>query len=696
MSRRKWAKSTAPSKNSREPIELTIARHGVASSGRNPFASVEAASSLTLTDFQADLIDHPSPVRICSAPTGAGKTFAYEWGPAIGLNTLFVVPTRRLAQNLQANVRATMQKMGWNAERITRHLHLWSSDDTKRRQADGMTSHEVRQERVRRMRGFSGAPFKGQFIIATPESVAGLLLRPPKAEPGMPQFSLSDIAAFDHIVFDEFHTIDDRGLGLAAAIAKVAEGVSPRGGRRPHITFLSATPIDIAGTLVAFGIEEASIATLSEKISTPDVGSTDPKGFRTVHGDVRLTVGAHAGLAEACRAEEVAISETLARGKMVILVGDSIASVKGARPDLATIFLNLGVAREDILTINSIDDAHSGGRDDYGRFGGLEDASTARVILATSSIEMGVTFDSTMMITEPGHDLCSFMQRLGRVARKDVPGRVIVTSGGMNKQAHGAISRGMAAARISSGSRVDIETFTTWILAGRASEMEVCEEDLERDTVPSSTTYRTMGVRAVWCATLFWCALSRNWQIKKGERDLLYTHRPKRGWEIEKHLRALEKSHHRDLRDWAAALVGMASILRSIEPRVRVQHSVRVFDFIPRSMAMRYSDILAAPVLEDQDGPYVALRRPLEQILSNGDKRRYQATIQPLPPLSVMELPEITERDAAAQWVRAVEDASRRIPGADEDLASATRLVRLTGFVPMLDVEVFSSGSGVV
>ena len=70
----------------------------------------------------------------------------------------------------------------------------------------------------------------------------------------------------------------------------------------------------------------------------------------------------------------------------------------------------------------------SAGPAEPGRFaaGPHRRAEDARLIVATSSVEVGVNLDTRLMLTDPGFGGASFLQRYGRCARGDVPGRVVV------------------------------------------------------------------------------------------------------------------------------------------------------------------------------------------------------------------------------------------------------------------------------
>ena len=284
---------------SRHPVDLLIRRHGVAAGQENPFAETMAGAEAVLTDFQVRLLRDSAPVRIASAPTGAGKTYAFELAPLVGRNVLFVVPTRRLAQNLEQSVRGIFARNGWEEADVEGRLAVWTSDAMEEATGSGLTSAEVRAQRVRQLRGLGGFRKDGTFIIATPESVGRLLLNPPVRDSGQAAISLMDLLSRHHIVFDEFHTIEARGFGLACALCRVASGLSTAG-HRPHVTFLSATPVDILGALTAFEVPEAEISTFEERVESWRPGE-EPPGARMVHGDVEVSLGRYPDILDACR-----------------------------------------------------------------------------------------------------------------------------------------------------------------------------------------------------------------------------------------------------------------------------------------------------------------------------------------------------------------------------------------------------------
>src|SRR4051794_29346407 len=233
---------------------FTIARHAV------PVREAYGG----LSDLQHAMLDDEHPIRIFSAPTGAGKSYAFQRGVMCGRRVLFIVPTRRLAENLAAAMRHDFAARGIGEDATARRIVIWTSDERRRLETEDSTIR-VGRLRVRQLRQSDLAADEGRMILATPESVAWGLLRPPRPDHGESALNIADVLrGVDHIVFDEFHTIDPRGLGIAAAVAAITSRV--RGGAR--LTFLSATPIDVRSALVDFGIDPAFIALGQETVVT--------------------------------------------------------------------------------------------------------------------------------------------------------------------------------------------------------------------------------------------------------------------------------------------------------------------------------------------------------------------------------------------------------------------------------------------
>ena len=379
-----------------------------------------------------------------------------------------------------------------------------------------------------------------------------------------------------------------------------------------------------------------------------------------------------------------------------MVIHDSVVKLKAARDTLSGIFQAHGVAKVDILTINSIDDAHREFRDAHGVGGRSADPRRARAILATSGIEIGVTFSASLMIMDPGHGSCSFIQRVGRVSRGDLQGRVVV-AGPVPADMRAALRKvGAVQPAASEPAEIDVREFVGAVLHDVAYEFSTKEDPRPGEL----QAHGRMSNRAVWCASLFWSALRRVWAIYLGERATLRDFRPRKVRAFEAKLATLEKSGLDRPRKWANAFIREATRFRDIERRVRVRHGERI-DSVPESMVGRYSELFGSPILEDTEGFCIELRRPLESILKSGDTRPFRPTLQPFAPLDGMALPPLSRRSAAEAFAQELKRARRHPFGdkGDRVCEEVGHLVRMTGVVPREgDEEVTTAhqGSGVV
>ncbi len=85
-----------------------------------------------LSPLQHRILHDPAPVRVFSAPTGAGKSHAFIKAASEGRRVLFIVPTRRLAQNLAQDAADEMAQL---SQPVLDAVGLWSSDERVRQQA---------------------------------------------------------------------------------------------------------------------------------------------------------------------------------------------------------------------------------------------------------------------------------------------------------------------------------------------------------------------------------------------------------------------------------------------------------------------------------------------------------------------------------------------------------------------------------
>lgn len=629
-----------------------------------------AAGENGLSPLQEALITHPARIRIASAPTGAGKSYAFQRAVRNGKRVLFIVPTRRLAQNLVASLLESD---------ASSQVALWTSDERERQKAEAPELN-VGRLRVRQLRGLE-ARQDGDIIIATPKSVAWLLLRPSKPGVGEAWAGLPDpIRELDHIVFDEFHSIDARGFGLAAALCRVAGSIAGDHGAR--ITFLSATPTEITRPLVALGAPESAIACLEETVLSGAAAQTG--AGRALHGDVAVSFCDAPDMAALAEAHKSEIRACLARKRQAIFVFDALRDLFPAKERLAAFFDRLGVPKEERLSINSADDSSRGGIPRDFCAGRDADPLAAKVLVATSSIEMGVTFRAGLMFMEPGFDTLSFVQRLGRVARGDETGAAIIRCAEQDRRDW--LRRLMLNLKKESEVEkvVPVHRFAVLAMASMADRFANQAGDLAAQTPPA--TFRSMPMRAVWCSALFWAALERDKKLTTGMRRTLESFRPPQAGLVLSLLKSLSESSLHSARVWASAFEAEALRLRSIPQRVLIKEPDGRELRLSSAIFEAYHELVAAPsFLGANDDLVVLVDRPLEDILRDSDRRKVDQRVEALFPHKG-SAEYVDARDPSREWLanarRFRDEARGRRPDSCHALEAAIDLVRLSGIVP--------------
>lgn len=588
---------------------------------------------------------------------------------------LFIVPTRRLAQNIAQGLVGDLVDGGWSPVEAEARVMIWSSDATRKLKEE---SPDVLPGKIRlgALRDDGGPRGRGMMIVATQESVVHLLLgRLPSGDAMDPQ-TIWDFLRLDHVVIDEFHTIDARGMGLACALASVTSRIE--GGAR--LTFLSATPIDVRSTLASFGIAPEMISVRQENVVTGTPAKTP--GLRAVHGDVSLRIETGDGLLSALRAHEADIRATLDRddaGRQLVIIYDSVKRLMADKAELAVFLDRLGVSAEERLAINSMDDSVERASDGAFTFGNLNDPVRFKVLVATSSVEMGVTFKAGMIVMEPGHDPCSFVQRIGRVARGDLEGRVVVhaTNAQMEKAGWLRMVCADLAARVGP---VPVDAFIGSVLAGTRQRFDISGLDPEAE----DGNFRKMPQTAVWCATLFWTAMEQA-EWRKVLRANFREFRPRKAGRMGAMLASLQRSPNRATQAWAKAMIEEAKTLRVILDKVRLVEPDGFCKLIPWHLYASTQELIDAPsFVDEKDALWVRVPRPISEIeASLGGLRagRREEVLLPHEERTLMVGADRLRDD----WLKAVASCLKQ-PGLTEDvreaIETALRIVRLTGIVP--------------
>lgn len=647
-------------------MAVTVARHCVASGPDG------------LSPLQAALLSTPERVRIADAPTGAGKTFAFQQAVARGERVLFVVPTRRLAQNIAAGLIRDLAGMsGWSSEQAERKVEIWSSDRSAQLREQGVT--RIAGHRIRQFQALDPTREGGEMVIAVPEVLSHLLLRR-TMDAGQAAAGIFEVLDFfEHIVFDEFHTIEPRGFGLAALCARLASAENPDGSRfgRARVSFLSATPLDLQPVLARIGIPPPHIAQLQETLT--DDG-------RPVHGDVALSMVEADSLADLAEANREAIASEVMAGRQVVLIYNRLGDLIREMPQLLTSLRDQGIAAEQVLVVNSISDSGKDGVHPLGyRTGRFQNPDAFSVLVATASIEMGVTFrEANLMLMEPGFAPMNFLQRYGRAARRGADGAVVVRHDPASSQRHPWIRALHGWITAHDGQRVAINTLTEQL--SQHTQAAFAAQNPE-DT-------RFFGVlpnRAAYTAGLYWNALMGHKSNQGPRWQHLKHHQPPTARTIAvllKQVRTMEEDRlfRKSAKFWCDRFEEQAYVLRDIAQRITVHQADGNTVQVDPIFLARETEILdRLPVTDGPNGPEIRLSGMLEDYLRE-ERVPQQRMVTVHFPHTANSAELKLGPTLVDDWCRNLQgrggDAGMAWDDFPEAMAAAEKLVRLTGLVP--------------
>ena len=639
-------------------MEVTIARHCVAH-GKDG-----------LSPLQQALIGDERRIRVAEAPTGAGKSFAFLRAVAQGQRVLFFVPTRRLARNLAASMVHELERLdGWDRGRAERAVAFWSSEQREEFGRDGVGT--ISGVRLRQMAALDPLG-EGELIVAVPETVA-LLLASRRLEPDQSSKGVFDfLDAFDHIVFDEFHSIQARGFGLAGMFARLVAVTSREGHPfgRAKVSFLSATPLDLKPVFDALEIPETAVAWMQETLTTEG---------RPLHGDVTLSWSNAGDMLSLLEEESDEVLRELEAGRQVVLIYDALGDLERDLARLAQQVRCWGIDPERVLVINSIRDSAPDGTLGCGFASGRrQDPDRYDLLVATASVELGITFrDARLLLMEPGFSATNFLQRYGRCARRGADGRVVVR-----------------AAPRKVGRNPWLRTLRDWIQAHDGGTQSI--EDLTAClTAEHSGAFGNLSKRAAWCTGLFWRVLMEHPSNRGGRHGhLLYAQPPpaRRIHSLMQQVAELEqdREYAAHARAWLRSLKEQVLDLRGIGRQIVVvqedgsrvkadelwlERETHVMERFPVDAAL--GEVRIAGYLEDH----------LREIQDRSRRRRWLA----LFPHTGVRSEIVLDEGAVETWCRLVDRidpygfAAQDHPGA---LKAARDLVRLTGLVPGDDPEI--------
>jgi CRISPR-associated endonuclease/helicase Cas3 len=666
-------------------MALTISKH-----------SSQYVTKDELSYTQEQLLNHPAQIRIAAAPTGAGKSFVFQRAMARQQQRiLFMVPTKRLVQNQYRSLFKQLTNKnqggeGWSEKQAQAKIALWTADETLRLKNLGIT--QITTRRLLEMLAVNERYEGGEMIFAVPETVNHLLLRP-YPQQGLPDNGIFDLLyGFDHIVFDEFHTIQARGFGLAAVLARLAVKFAQEAddGVIAKINFLSATPINIMPVLNQLGLQNEEVAFLEEKVVHEAIGSQG----RMIHGDVVLNFENVNTIPTLMSKYADEIKAQVGKSRQVVVIYNKLEDLHRQITELENAIRQADISPESCLLIDSISDSRPF---DWpqGHFavGRQQQPEQFQVLITTSSVEMGVNFEADLLLMEPGFEAMNFLQRYGRAARGEYDGQVIVRYDDELLRGNEWLSDVLQWYENYANTTQTINTLTDILCsAGKSTGITSVQKRFDDHINTSTIKYFTkLSVRASYAAGLYWHVLQKHFSHQKHRNAHLFKYRPRVAREIEELLNQVlemkdDKRFGLYAKKWYEEFERQALTLRDIEPRIRVIEPNGKPFTAPYSWLRNKTWILDLyPLIIGKDG--------VEEIHSGEDlhqaflqENRYEPkTKEVYFPNTGMKSELIDDYQLVDRWCQALEEqrgpekrAWRKYP---KSMEAAIELVRRTGLV---------------
>lgn len=668
-------------------MEVIIAKHSVAKRPQDG-----------LSPLQYQLLTEQKRIRIVEAPTGAGKSYAFQKALLNGQRILFIVPTRRLAQNLAAGLINDLVNSGkpWTEELAESKVAIFSADQTQQLITQG--ERRISGYRLRQLDALNDTRDDGEMIVAVPEVISNLLHRDKKSltkgSAGEGVFSI--LSQFDHIVFDEFHTIEAQGFGLAALFAKLASIILPDGEQfgQAKISFLSATPLNILPILEKLGIDRAAVKYLHEELL--DEEQVDNAEARPLHGTVVLSLLTETSLPACLQLHHPLIQQEVQANRQVVIIYNALQNLRRDLPLLKQQFQQWGIAPQTVLVINSIDDSGGNRQTRYGFASGRQqNPDQFNILIATASVEMGVTFRAAnVMFMEPGFTPMNFLQRFGRAARRGKDGKVFVRLDQNMSRSFPWQRQLQQWIQNHQGQHVNVLEFNQML---SQSAQERFEADADRKT----PNFGSLSHYANYASGLYWQQLIQHPSNRGHRAAHLRAYQPPSSAHVYKLLQAIQPllespDYARSAKLWYQWFMRRALLLRDIGARVTVVEGDGFKLQVDRVWLARETSVLNQTLLQDKQGQdYFQLEGDLDDYLLPEDERnhvqRMMTVYYPHKPI-----PDDMKADAGLvrNWLQKFTDTRRCLDTEEawkdypEAMKAVETLVKLTGCVAGHDVDI--------
>lgn len=344
---------------------------------------------------------------LVTAPTGTGKSYAFPF-PALHRRKdfyrqdeasgrgLIVLPTNALIEELTHNFQKTYASQGLRVAQLT-----------------GKSLDEAEVRGYKRWQKALEICALNDLVITNPDIVNYAMQGGYHQFAGEMRTGGSEFPAFlekfRYIVFDEYHLYDEAQVANILTLVKLRRLLLRHRGVR--YLFVSATPEP--GLKDAFrqeGLQEEKDFTEISEFIIDDPGPAVET--RTIHGRLTVEFSSKTDLAKVVRSKIGEIQAELAAGKRVLIIADELRTAHELAADLEARFPGRRVHQSTGYVVRGEDSR--------------VEAERAHIIVATNKAEAGVNYEVEYCIMQTGRHFRNFVQRFGRVARGDVPGKIVV------------------------------------------------------------------------------------------------------------------------------------------------------------------------------------------------------------------------------------------------------------------------------
>ncbi len=390
---------------------ITISAHGVLHEPCPTFPDQ------FLSPMQCRLLTDPAPIRICGAPTGAGKTYAFIQSIKASHHSwvLFIVPTQALAANIAEAAR--------HEDIFTT---VWDGAQYQSVAKKGQDVWTVRRQDL------ETADQRGGLILTTPETLGQIFLGVPYRN-SIPHMSIKSLLTAHHIVFDEVHLLTERALGFVQSwMTLIAWQKQHYPDGTPYLTLLSATHSTLVSKLIGKELPASTVSCFDEDIVTID-SHVDRPHLRLLHGTVRIHVDGHSVPAILHRE----LPQLMQNHRQILVIFDSLKQYSTHATAIEDWVRSQGIAPHEVFVVTGQERQSGKALDEVGFEAGITPQEYHRIIIGTSSLEVGITYPHvTAAIIDVGLTPAALIQRIGRVARGGRDGEIWVATPSQHIPSH--------------------------------------------------------------------------------------------------------------------------------------------------------------------------------------------------------------------------------------------------------------------